>query len=296
MQFSGHPVSFFYPWRFVSRELYRSVMLDFRDHGAENLVIVQEWMERILADHVFYLDLLEMVRDAGMKLFEVHAPNGPHWDLSCVFEGRRGPMIEGHKRALCYAAETGCRTYTIHIGAGQYNRFRMPIPKLREAALRTLDELVPHAEKLGVVIAVENSFEPPNTPDEVLFLLEHFDSPALGCCYDAGHANVMAPAPGKRQELYCSVMKEIWDGHVVEYPDALGKLAPHVVTAHLHDNDGYRDAHALPGSGTVGWHVILAKLAACPQLVSVQSEVHCDRAENEVTPGRICRKYAELFR
>jgi len=241
------------------------------------------------------LDLLEMVRDAGMKLFEVHAPNGPHWDLSCVFEGRRGPMIDGHKRALCYAAETGCRTYTIHIGAGQYNRFRMPIPKLREAALRTLDELVPHAEKLGVVIAVENSFEPPNTPDEVLFLLEHFKSSALGCCYDAGHANVMAPAPGKRQELYCQVMKDIWGGHVVEYPDALGKLAPHVVTAHLHDNDGYRDAHALPGSGSVDWPVILAKLAACPKLISVQSEVHCDRAENEVTPGRICRKFAELF-
>ena len=32
-------------------------------------MIVQEWMERILSDHVFYLDLLEMVRDAGMKLF-----------------------------------------------------------------------------------------------------------------------------------------------------------------------------------------------------------------------------------
>ena len=109
MQFSGHPVSFFYPWRFVSRELYRSVMVDFRDHGADNLVIVQEWMERILSDHVFYLDLLEMVRDAGMKLFEVHAPNGPHWDLSCVFEGRHGPMIDGHKRALCYAAGAGLR-------------------------------------------------------------------------------------------------------------------------------------------------------------------------------------------
>ena len=117
-------------------------------------------------------------------------------------------MIDGHKRALCYAAETGCRTYTIHIGAGQYNRFRTPVQTLREAALRTLDELVPHAEKLGVVIAVENSFEPPNTPDEVLFLLEHFNSPALGCCYDAGHANVMAPAPGKRQDLYCPIMKE----------------------------------------------------------------------------------------
>ena len=32
-----------------------------------------------------------------------------------------------------------------------------------------------------MVLAVENSFEPPNTPDEVAALIEHFDSPSVFC-------------------------------------------------------------------------------------------------------------------
>ena len=95
MQFSGHPVSFFFPWRFVSRELYRSVMADFRDNGAENLVIVQEWMERILADHVFYLDLLETVRDAGLKPPSRSRLTAPRRTASTNWRGTRRTSATG---------------------------------------------------------------------------------------------------------------------------------------------------------------------------------------------------------
>ncbi len=289
------PVSFFYPWRFVQEEMYHSVMLDFRDHGAEHFVFVQEWIEQVLKDHLFFLRLKEHLRDSGMDLLEAHAPNGPEWDLNCLFEGRRSVMLEEHKRAMCYAAEAGCLTYTIHVGAGQYLMFRNSLEELHEAAKRSLDVLVPYAEHCGITLAVEHSFEPPNGAHQVVALLKEYDSPALGCCYDAGHANVMSPSPAKRQELYTEHMKWIWQGDVKEVPGILDILSPWIVTAHLHDNNGYCDMHALPGTGTVDWPVILAKLAACPRLKTIQSEIHCNRAENDVTPARICRAMSAIL-
>ena len=68
-------------------------------------------------------------------------------------------------------------------------------------------------------------------------------------------------------------MDNAW-GEVVEcYPDALGDLLPHIVTCHLHDNDGYSDAHQMPGEGRINWPEQIAKIRTAPRLVSMQSEV-----------------------
>ena len=52
-------------------------------------------------------------------------------------------------------------------------------------------------------------------------------------------------------------------GHVHQGQDHLGYIravAGRIVTVHLHDNYGDRDAHALPGEGNIDWPATLVAL------------------------------------
>ena len=134
--------------------------------------------------------------------------------------------------------------------------------------------VLPEAEKAGIILAVENSFEMSNATDEVLWLLKHFDSPFIGCCLDTGHANYMAPSPDGKPKAYSAAQVNLaWRGNLIQEPAALEKLLPHIVTCHIHDNNGLGDEHALPGRGTINWNEVMPKLLSAPRLVSCQSEV-----------------------
>ncbi len=261
-----------YNWYMVSDEMIPGIFAEFRDNGAENLVFAHEWSTRLLKDPGFYQHLMLCVRRAGIRLGAVHAPWGAHFDLNCPDMARRPGLIEDHKTSMAYCAEAGVKTYTMHVGAYHWVFHHTPLSVLRPLALDTLEKLLPTAEKLGMVIAVENSFEPPNSAAEVLGLIEHFKSPHVGCCFDSGHANMMAPFPGKELANYPPNLHEAWWEGFVLTPNSLEMLAPHIVTAHLHDNDGYRDEHNPPGKGRVDWPQLIKDLKACPRLMSLQSE------------------------
>jgi len=267
------PIAYYYSWQAVSDAMIPNVMAEFRENGAENLVMSHIWLDRILRDMKFWSVLLRHARRQHVNLVEAHAPWGQGYDLCCPERARRPGMIEDHKRAMNYCADTGCRTYTMHVGAYESVFYHTPNEVLRPFVLDSLEQLLPEAEKLGIVIAVENSYERSNTPEEVAACIEHFDSPFIGCCLDVGHAHLMEPFPGKRRELYFDEMDAAWGERVEEYSGALERLAPHIVTCHLHDNDGYSDAHRLPGEGTIDWRELIRKLKALPRLVSMQTEV-----------------------
>ncbi len=97
-----------------------------------------------------------------------------------------------------------------------------------EIGLRRYARAVEAAEKLGVILALENSVY----ADYVHYLLQNLHSPALGFCYDSGHENAFTPA----------------EDYLSRYGDIL-------VAMHLHDNDGKNDNHFYPfhKNGTVDW-------------------------------------------
>ena len=148
---------------------------------------------------------------------------------------------------------------------------------------------------------MENSFEPVNAPGELLYYINYFSSPYVKCCYDSGHANIMGKyfyhADNSRTEKdpakYKPTFHEIvWFEGLKLEEDTLGLLAPHVVTCHLHDNDGYGDNHTLPGCpgrGTINWKRILKQLFACPNLKSIQNE------SNFATNHVIAREVVRIF-
>lgn len=281
------PLAYCYSWGDVPDAMIPNIMAEFKWHGISDLVFGNTLITRVINDVRFWSLLHRQALKQGVNLIEAHAPLGQGYDLCCPEKGRRPRMIEDHKRAMNYCAESGCKTYTIHIGAFESVYYQTSNDVLRPLVLDSLENLLPLAEKLGLVIAVENSYERSNTPDEVAFYIEHFNSPFIQCCLDVGHAHLMAPAPGKKREKYFQEMDWAWGEKIEEYEGAYQRLAPYIVTCHLHDNDGYSDAHILPGRGTIDWADLIPKIKRCPNLISMQTEV--------TTTGLAIGKLVETF-
>lgn len=288
------PLSYFTGGRIIPDELRPFIFREFAANGAENVVIDEIMAGRILDEPRFYSNLERFARGAGVKLFEIHAPFGECWDLNCSVKSRRPGLIKGHTLCMNYAAEAGCRTYVIHVGAWDcIFRPELSLEDMRALALEALEQLVPAAEKAGIVLAVENSFEMSNATDEVVWLLKHFDSPNLGCCFDTGHANFMAPArDGKPKNYTRYQVEEAWRGNLIEEPAALEKLYPYIVTCHIHDNSGVGDDHNLPGRGTTDWGELMPRLLSAPRLISCQSEV--GYVQNGVSIKELCETMERL--
>lgn len=286
MSLKAVPLAYYYSWGEVPDNMILPVMREFKDNGVDDLVFSHIWMTRILREPLFFAHLRKRAYDLKMNIIEPHAPWGQCYDLCCTDSARRENLIKDQKLAMNYAAELGAKTYTMHVGAYESVFFKTPNPELRKLALDSLEKLIPEAEKLGLVIAVENSYERSNTAGEAVFYASYFNTPAIGCCYDSGHANMMEPA-GKVREKYFSEMDDAWGEKIEYFPDSLGTMLPYIVTCHLHDNDGYRDAHDLPGNGTINWKPLLARLQQAPRLMSMQTEV--------VSTRQSVRKLVEVF-
>ena len=91
----------------------------------------------------------------------------------------------------------------------------------------------------------------------------------------------MRSAEGKKQEDYPEYFRNSWwETGIVFEDNALELLKDHVVTCHLHDNNGFSDFHAMPGDGTICWETLLASLRECPRMLDYQSEVNCTGGVN----------------
>jgi sugar phosphate isomerase/epimerase len=172
---------------------------------------------------------------------------------------------------LSYAAEVGAG-YVVYHAANFLDRPASEDKLLAET--RSLAIAANVAERLGVVIAIENLapvFPGPDvlsfTPSVLHTMANRIGSPALGICLDVGHANVVA---GLRRT------------------DPMELIEPalnHTVLFHLHDNLGARrggetppeldplrlDLHLPPGRGNVPWDRLAARLRghATPLLLEV---------------------------
>lgn len=126
-------------------------------------------------------------------------------------------------------------------------------PSRLEAVAARLREVLPHAEALSVVIAMENHQDA--TTDDLLRLADMVDnSPAYGITFDTGNPLAMAESP----------------------VDAARRLAPYIRHLHLKDYtihfapQGYRLVRCASGDGVIDFPAILN---------IVQKNVH------ELTPG-----------
>jgi sugar phosphate isomerase/epimerase len=197
----------------------------------------------------------------------------------------------------------GLLGYAVEMNASHvvYHAANLPDEPSSEDALlaetRSLAELARRAERLGVIVAIENLAPVYPAPDALSFtpmilrtVAKRISSPSVGLCMDVGHANIVAS---------------------LRRTDPLELIEPaldRVVLFHLHDNLGARrgdrgspeldplrlDLHLPPGRGTVPWDRLAPLIArkAAPVMLEVHpprpSAAHLfDAARDAVSPPKV---------
>ncbi len=177
--------------------------------------------------------------------------------------------IEHLKRCVDFTANIGAKALVIHSGrlTGRPNEgetclglfeeecSRHGRQRVLETCAENLHVAGEHAEKCGVMIALENldRFEPFGNLAELPQLITAADSPAVGFCLDTGHA-------------HCA------GSDIVQWIEVMGDK---LFTTHVHDNHGPSEAvlhstgyvspsgideHLPPGFGTIPWDRVIAAL------------------------------------
>ncbi len=265
------PLTYFFDFSTADDDKRRSVLHEFSLAGAENIVLSPYFIYAVRNDCRMRDVFLQELEREGLKFLDAHSPFGKNIDLNCPDEEYRKKSVELHSDALSIASDMGVKTITVHVGTDCIFPGISGAEHL-ENIRRMLEKLLPCAEKNKIAICIENIWSPCNSPESLLYLKNCFDSDYLGFCYDAGHANLMDKG---RNFAECNAA-DCWRFAGVE-PQwenaALEKMLPHVMTCHLHDNDGFSDTHSGIGTGTVDFNHIIPLLYSAPKLQCIHSEV-----------------------
>jgi sugar phosphate isomerase/epimerase len=184
---------------------------------------------------------------AGLAIDSFHLPFSGEDDIASFYETIRRGAVERLGRHLEQAAALGARVVVQHPSTSRFCVQTEGLDRYLAAIERSLQALLPRAEALGLVIAVENmlpGIEGPrlgSAPQHFTELTARLGHPALGYCLDTGHA-LMAGGP---------------EGQAA-FLEAMGSR---LVAFHLADNAGDRDSHLAPGRGLVDWRAVFRGMA-----------------------------------
>ena len=268
------PMTYIYEFGDISADHRRFILAEFAANGVRHMVLADDLIQQIMIRPTMSDELQKDLASFGMTFVDAHAPFSPKLDLNCPFPEYQKQMIARHNLTISICAEMGVKAVTIHVGNTNIpETAALPLDTHLDNICRALDGILPLAEDLGVIVAIENIWFMTNTPEFLWKIKSRFPTDALGFCYDSGHANLMAKGhmypngvANRAWRNYANIEPR-WDDQVLE------KLLPQVVCCHLHDNDGSDDFHRRPGLGNIDWDHILSVLKTAPRLVSVQSEV-----------------------
>lgn len=225
--------------------------------------------------------IARQVRDAGLEVWSAHGPwgaetwSGGRVDLASPDDDERRDAVSDVCQAIEWLAAAGGRCLVVHPGVlsdpADFDR-------RRAALVQSLTELAALAAERALHVCVENlphgSYPGSFTADNAAIVRELAAS-HIGLCLDTGHANIMADVASEARA-------------------ARGLLR----TTHVHDNDGQRDSHQLPGDGTVRWNEFSAALAEigyegvvmieCPRALREHPELVTDELRDRL--AAICRR------
>ena len=183
--------------------------------------------------------LREWLIETRLELHSVHAPafegyrNG-RWigsfSNAAGDEARRRAALSEAEAALAIARHAPFRYLVVHLGMPVVEQMP-PNDNQRDAARRSVEDLVAMADRVNVQVALEVIPNPLSSATSLCHLIEEeLDGVNVGVCLDYGHAHLMG-----------------------DVGEAIETLSGHLWTTHVHDNAGTRDDHLVPYAGTIDW-------------------------------------------
>lgn len=181
--------------------------------------------EFILSDEYFdfIMEKYKRISDEGLKVCQTHltyysGENGTYKE----FEESMIPMLI---KEIELTKVLNCKVCVLHLYIGQNREVS------HTCNIQLLSKLIPVAEKNGIILAIENTYDGESygdsyicTYEDFVFYMDYFKTPSLGICLDTGHAVIRKEDP---VELF-------------------KKLKKHIVALHLHTTTENIDMHAIP--------------------------------------------------
>ncbi len=174
--------------------------------------------------------------ECGLQLLDLHGSAGREKRWASPREYERLAGVELVRNRIEMTAQLGGDVVIMHVPGDSKS---LPVRK-------SLEELEASARAAGVRIAIENG----KNFDVLEQLLSEYDAGYLGLCYDSGHGNLIGTGL-----LRLEALKE------------------RLISVHLHDNDGSRDQHMIPFSGSVDWPQLVRIIAESAYVKPVSMEV-----------------------
>lgn len=221
------------------RRLTREDLVDIAAHGFELIELFATRSHFDYHDQSAVADLREWLSDTRVGLHSVHAPvmegmRAGQWvgsfSIASGDESRRKAAVAEAQAALGIAAVIPFHYLVVHVGMPNGQKIP-PGDNQPDAARRSVIEIVEAAARLNVQVALEVMPNALSSADGLVQTIEdRLDGVNVGICLDYGHAHLMA-----------------------DVAEAVETVSGHLWTTHVHDNNGKRDDHLVPYSGSINW-------------------------------------------
>lgn len=194
----------------------------------------------------------QILTDNRLRLLSLHAPTsrdfglnregGAPLSITEVERVRRIEAMDELKRAIDVAEDLPFDRMILHMGSHR----DAADPRKRDAAFSSLEHLILHAKHAGVTICVENTTSEMGEPVYLRAFVEETRLTGLRFNFDIGHAHLADGPEDERVATSFEAMRE------------------QIVSAHIHDNLGDKDAHLPPYDGSIDWLVALKLFRSLP--------------------------------
>jgi sugar phosphate isomerase/epimerase len=223
------------------QRLGREHLAEIAAHGFEAVEVFATRTHFDYHDPAMIARLAEWLKETGLALHGIHAPvveslaAGGRWGESIsnavIDTAKRQAAVRESDAALNIARRIPADVFVVHLGT--------PVEQggenTRTAAFRSVEEICRLAEPVGIRVALEVIPNALSDGGSLVEMLEKdLDAPRTGICLDFGHAFLLG-----------------------DVPDTIETVAEHLITTHVHDNHGKKDAHLVPFDGRIDWDIAL---------------------------------------
>ena len=221
------------------QRLQQAHLAEIATHGFENVEVFATRTHFDYHDARAVESLASWLAASKLALRSVHAPiadafaNGTAQRMFSIASrdaDARKTAVHEIAIALNTARSIPFEFLVVHVGVPGAAR-PAPNDNHREAAIRSLEEVLTLAGPLGIRVALEVMGNDLSSAAELVDLIDrNFEDAELGICMDIGHAHLLGDAA-----------------------EAIETASEYLWTTHIHDNGGRNDDHLVPFQGTLDW-------------------------------------------